>query len=74
MYDLWKSYFRREVCDSESLVLAEELVAASASPDVDGAHYVAVVDEVYDAIIDDVVLVSQQDRISSMRCHELEKA
>ena len=56
-----KSYLWGEVCDSVSLVFTEELVAGPAAPDIYRSDNVAVVYEVYNAIVDDIVLVSLQD-------------
>ena len=56
-----KSYLWGEVCDSVSLVFTEELVAGSAAPDVHRSYYVSVMYEVYNSIVDDIVLVSLQD-------------
>ncbi len=59
--DLRQTHFGREVSHTIPLIFAEELVAAPATPDVDSAHDVTVVDEVDDAVVDDIVLVSLQD-------------
>src|SRR5438309_9189320 len=59
--DLRQTHLGREVSHSIPLVLAKELVASPATPDVDGTHDVIVVDEVDDAVVDDIVLVSLQD-------------
>lgn len=61
--NLRQTHFRREVSHTIPLILAEELVAASTAPDVDSTHDVVVVDKIDDAVVDDIVLMSLQDRV-----------
>ncbi len=58
--DLWKTHFRREIRHAVAFVLAEKLWAGATAPDVYRADNVAVVDEVDDAVVDDIVLVNLQ--------------
>src|SRR6266704_2876716 len=60
--NLRQTHFGREVSHTIPLILAEKLVAAPATPDVDSTHDIIVVDEVDDAIVNDIVLMSLQDR------------
>ena len=55
-----KAYFWGEVCGSEPLVLAEYIVALSASPDVDRSDDLALLDQVHHSEVDYVVLVCLQ--------------
>ena len=61
--NLRQSNFWGQICDSVPLVFTEELVARAASPDVYRSYDVTLMDEVYDAIIDNVVLMSLQESI-----------
>ena len=39
------------------------MIAVATAPDVDGAHDVVVVDQIDDAVVNDIVLVGLQDRV-----------